>query len=81
MKIRKVTDYEIKGAFLDTFKSYSLEEKKKVLAECIVKIFCGYSDSATAIQIAMSMGLMTKKGTITKRGKEYLVEFYCRSPF
>ena len=79
MKIIKVADDEIKGAFLDNFKSYSHEEKKKVLAECILKIFCGYRDSHTATQITKSLGLMTQKGTITKRGKDYLVDFYYRN--
>lgn len=79
MKINKVSDLEIKGAFGDNFKSYSFLEKKKVLAECLLKSFCGYSDSHTAIQITKSMNLMTKKGTITKRGKSYLFDFYYRS--
>ena len=76
MKVQKVTDNEIKGAFMDNFVSYSLEEKKKVIAECILKEFCGYSDSATATQISYGLGLISKKGTILKRGKEYLFNYY-----
>ena len=78
MKVKKVTDDEIKGAFLDNFTSYSLEEKKTVLAECILKIFCGYSDSYTAIQITQKLGLLSKKGTVLKRGKDYLMDYYYR---
>ena len=79
MKKQTVTDEEIKAAFTDNFSSCSITGKREVIAECILKIFAGYSDSAILIQIITGMGLISKKGTILKRGKEYLMNHYYRS--
>ena len=78
MKTDKVSNNEIVLVFSDNFKSYSIKEKKKLIAECILKIFCGYSDSAILFQIIVQMKLMSKKGSVLKRGKEYLFDYYHR---
>jgi muramoyltetrapeptide carboxypeptidase LdcA involved in peptidoglycan recycling len=79
MKFKPVTDDEIKKEFMDNFSSYSMDEKRKSIAMCIMKNICGYSDSAILLQILKSMKLISKNGNVLKRGKEFMFDYYYRS--
>lgn len=73
-----VNDEEIKKEFSDNFSSYSIKEKRKSIAMCIMKTICGYYDSAILIQILISMKLLSKRKTALKRGKEFMFNYYYR---
>jgi hypothetical protein len=77
--MEKLTDKEIETAFTGTNFGESgktIEGKKRLIAECLLKLNCNYHDGHTITQICKELGLIRKNLTLNKKGKEYMFRHF-----
>lgn len=77
MEQPKITDEEIETVFAGT--SFGGCNRRELLAQGVLKRFCGYSCGSTLTHILDELRLITQNGTITKRGKQVLINTFYRS--
>jgi hypothetical protein len=75
MKIEEIiTDEQMIKAFGHS--NFGNWKPREVLADTVLKYASGYQTGHTAKIIGLELGLITQKGTLTKKGKEYLYESF-----
>lgn len=53
------------------------EDRRKILAESLLKVVCGYANGAMSNHLLRKFGLVTKqRGVIKQKGQMYLSAFY-----
>ena len=65
-----ISDAEIEKSFANA--NFGSMSHRNVLRFAVLKCACGYHQGFTSKQIAVELGLLTWKGNITKKGREYL---------
>lgn len=75
----EVTDAEIENAFKNT--SFGIhvnttDEKRKYLAEAVLKTAMDYHSGFTITQIMKELGLLLKNGGLSKKGRVFLRILY-----
>lgn len=77
MERSKITDQEIEASFAGT--NFGGCDRRELLAQGVLKRNCGYSCGSTLTQILRELKLITSNDTVTKRGKELLMDAFYRS--
>jgi hypothetical protein len=70
-----VHDYELEDAFAGTNFGPN-PDKRNLVAECLLKIQANYSPGHTITEIVIELGMLTRKGNITKRGRRFMYYYY-----
>lgn len=70
----EITDEEIKEAFANSYSSHG--DHRGLIAQAVLTMIGGYYSPFTITQIMMEMRLLTNRMYVTKRGRQFVCDYF-----